>query len=63
MMTTRTVDLNDEQIRYLRRLVAWDVSTQQQNLRQLNDPNNFEQMRADANRDIRVGSEIVGKLP
>lgn len=58
-----TVDLTGEQITYVRRLVLWDVSTQQQNLRKLEDPYLYEQMRTDTQRDIRIGSELIGKLP
>lgn len=63
---THYVELTDEQVSYLRILVAGDVCDRTRELRQLHDPKDpdrFANMRREADEAIRTGSEIIGKLP
>lgn len=61
-----TLDLTENQVNYLRTLVAGDVADRTRELRQLNDPSDpdrFANMRREADEAIRTGSEIMGMLP
>jgi len=60
------LELNDEQVNYLRVLVACDVADRTRALRQYTDPQDpdrFANMRREEDEAIRTGSEIIGKLP
>lgn len=62
-MNTRTVDLTDEQLTYLRRVVVRDVTQLQEIVRSRAFENYGENESKRICEDIGIGSVLIGILP
>ena len=60
------IELSDEEVNFIRIRAANDVVQGTIELRKFNDPSDperFSNMRHEANENIRIASQIIGKLP